>query len=704
MDNFVKAIFPNYEAVGMPFKNKDGVFNTLLRGNMVADIAGAHNARGMTMAQTMTYLGRVEASLGGGPSDLDGINKNMMTPEGLINFAMLGAEIKSHSGLPAATVSAQLAQYESMPWADNQVTLLVNMLRYALLASMSEANGERGLSGHLPKYDDGHVVVSRDDYFPTNYPDGGPIRLPMSTLEHLTPAYEHERAYAPVISDPILELRGLSVKEAQFVLLMCSTWERQSRYRLDFSLPMLSRAIYYRANHEVNNINIWMDDLPSADRRDIDRTPLSAKEAFRTLVKYVSMNRLFNQFSTALHLVVSIMTQMVPATAEGQAWLGLDMKVQLPMFRACRARFPFLLSGDPAFVSHRALSEWGYIGGQMEKINMMAVTYTQAFQTGMAVRALRRNHDLDLNDIYSTELDLMNPNTMLPGAASEATRRPVPLSGMQDVYAYYDIDVEAEDATRTVTVVPKSDADIKAFAAKKIGATYVVDVATLPFAGVPTMLLPLNPFPEMTPFALHGAIDAKDMVRTRFGWETNVYTAWHWAWAARLCGYDVKIQSTYMRQGSDTFYAPNESSWTWPLLARPGMAGDKVRITDLVERRNNFVYLPPIHAPVFQGKLEFRFQIISHSVSEPNRQNPSIICDYYGVNHRISTIDTHITVAAEVRRVRGYIQRATADFQFVDTIQAGLIPPETGPTGVASVEPNDPGGGTSQPGPASAGA
>ncbi|QGX74235.1 putative capsid protein [Cronartium ribicola totivirus 5] len=671
MDQLMQKLFPTTETAGADFKNEGGVYNTMLRGNFTVDVNGDSGLRPMTMAQTMTYLGRSKVEMCEGPTDVDGLNKNFLTPEGNINFIAVSSALKSHSGLQSQNWSSHVNATEHWPWRDNHVSLLVNMLRFAILAKLAEANVLGGLTGSLPNYDDGHVKVDRNLIFGKDYPLGGAMKWPMHDHDDSIPDAEPLDTYVPAVPWNVLDLRNLTTPEARFVVYMTCRWQRQSRYLLDFDAPKLTNCFHYRHGVKIENTNMWttgtteLEPLPAV---------FTSAQAWVAMTKYITLNKLYNQFSTALHLVTTMMTQMVPATVEGHVWLAEPRVIRMPRLNASRARYIFLTEGEASFVSHRALSEWAYLNGSMEKINLMGMIMTQAMQTGLAIRSLRHNAEDQPDDLAATYPDISHPQTFFAAAASEALRVPVPLSGMSDVYVTQDVDGDAMYGERSTVVTVAHKDTLKGYRHRVTGSTTRILVDHLPLAGVPTLLLPLRPMYSNTPFALSGAIKSTDMKKNKNGWAATPYEAWNWAWAARLCGYDIAIRGAGLNDFGGRFYAPNESGWTWPLMAPTGFGGEDMTVISMTPRPNNFIMLPAIHTKSFIGELKYRFSVQTHHVSLPNRMEPSLISDYNGSCGILATTHMRISTPANILKLRGFISRGEQDFQFVNAVQAGVIP------------------------------
>nr|WMV64395.1 putative capsid protein [Uromyces fabae virus] len=674
MDTLLSKIFPTLAAPGMEVKNKDGCYNTLIKGDMQVKVDGFPSSRAMTMAQTMTWLGKTTGVLTGGPSDLDGLNKLFLTPEATVNMEAIASHLKSHGGLQNNILSTHIATMERWNWQDNQVSLLVNMLRYSLLKKLEEANTGDGINGHLPRYDDGHVTLDRDQYFSDRYPrEVQTLGWPCGHMDEDIPNFYHGNDYIPQSHGDYIDISPLSDKESRFVLLMLGRWRRTTRYMLDFDLPKLVDGVAYRRSNAVGGLVEFIGE-------DADREPpptlLSSGESWRTLMAYVAHNGLYGAMSVAISVVTSAMCQFVPATAEGHVWLDETLTISLPRFQAIRGRYLFLNEGEKAFVSHRAISEWRMLNAKQERLFLLGNIMCQAYQTGLAVRALRYNVEENPTDLFATEATFLHPQYYLSAAAAEALRHPVPLSGMSGVGFAHTHRMDQVTTGRRVYVTAANEQARNEYQLAFDHDREYITVSKTPFAGVPTLLLPLNPFKDVSPFTLRGSIDATKLQRNRLGWKATPYQLWHWAWASRLCGYDLTIRTPMALENATRPYAPNESSWTWPLMVKDDYLGETITITGMEPRQHRFISLPPLHAQYFCGKVEFNFAVMLQAVSLPKREAMSMICEYGSTGGLTAASHVRIVVPEHLRQLRGFIDRREADFQFVERVQAGVIPPE----------------------------
>nr|ULN99203.1 capsid protein [Pterostylis totivirus] len=456
MDSFVRRFFPEFRAPGMPFVMGDNCsLTTYYSGILTVLTQNSAQNREYVANQPMTPAGMADLCLEGGISSLDGLNRQVLNPEGSVNMESLGIMLKTASGLQTAVWSAHMAAANTWEWADNHTTLLFNMLRFCFMRQWTKGSGNLNVA--LGEYDDGHVKISRDQWWPDTYPANNDWDWPGGIDSENYPTFR--RLIDPVPDDGrcCVDLRGLSSTGARFVLLMLGAWRRRSRYRVDMETPMLVEHVYYRSHGVVDSLDSWMAENHIRPVGAVVPPLPTAEEAWEYLRMYITQNRLFDHFSTALYMMCCLAYQFVPVTAEGNYWLSLTWKASLPQFRSIRGRYVCLNEGISALVSHRALAEWGFINGKMEKLNLMALVFGQAAQTGMAIRSTRRGMEDDPQDLYQTNPCIRRPSEFFAASVAEATRCAVPMSGMESVYVYLQEDFDVYDERRRVLTMNRTD-------------------------------------------------------------------------------------------------------------------------------------------------------------------------------------------------------------------------------------------------------
>ncbi|QFS21890.1 coat protein [Taro-associated totivirus L] len=757
MDSFVRRFFPDFHAPGAPFifDDRPRTF-TFLGGILYVDDGHGKQNRPLTSSQAMTPLGLMRATVEGGASSIDGLTKNFVTPEGTVNITSLGDYLKTSAGLQTAMLSAHVGTMQHWSWADNHVALLVNMLRYTIIRRIQEA--AVAPAGKLGIYDDGHVSIDLDQWWPKEYPEAAELNdWPGGDSDDNYPTYVRLNTSVPNSGHSAVDLRNLTQSEARFVLLMLGSWKRTTRYRLDFETERLTDHVLYRYERDVSKLDSWLTG-EGQDKKD-KPAMMSWNEAWGALRAYVTQNRLFDHFSVALYIISAATYQFYPSTAEGTYWLTMPWQLTMPRFTSIRGRYECLNEGEAALVSHRALSEWGYINGKLEKINLMALAYSQAYFTGIAVRCVRRGLEMDPQDLYNSEASFYSAINTVPAAAAEAVRFETPMAGMSGVYLSVPYRFEMHDDNRHVLTRNKEGEEVDGYDLRKGGheevememrevtldelvgrsaediaqasneleihrATAAAKVAIdgkyplteaeeravrgkvlmkmkaktktrfldlhlpwLTFAGLPTLIMPLDPFPYNSPLTLKGRIDSNIGHLQRRGHKMSLHNAWLVANLYRLCGYDLLFRSEGEVAGAGNFFAPNNVHFTWPMLGEIDQQEDPVTCYGQEEREHHFAVLPTIYTKIFTGHhLDYALTINRKGVASSALYGRMDIAEYGGPVMIAKVATVSYNVPEGVARLRGYITRDDQGFRYVQPAQAGVMPESPEVAGVPAVE------------------
>ncbi|KAI3799665.1 hypothetical protein L1987_34964 [Smallanthus sonchifolius] len=277
--------------------------------------------------------------------------------------------------------------------------------------------------------------------------------------------------------------------------------------------------------------NQWWGKYPKENKWKLGEWPAGKSPA-----------KLYGHFSTALHIICTLAYQFLPVTAEGQIWLSFDWTVNLPAFSSIRGLYKFLNEEEAAYVNHRALDKWSFMGNELEKLNLMALVFIQAVQTGMAIRSLRCGLEQDPTDINNSYADFYSPANLISAAAAEALKTTVPLTGMSGVYVGLQEVFDSYEPDRLIYL--PEDTDIKPlkgiydvvkgkFEAPTIRAPWTT------FAGMPTLLLPLNPFTYNTPFTMKGEFTSEMGKVEPRGFRLLACTAWELVSLHKWGGYNL---------------------------------------------------------------------------------------------------------------------------------------------------------------------
>ncbi|GAB2210476.1 hypothetical protein Droror1_Dr00015742 [Drosera rotundifolia] len=213
-------------------------------GVFLVEGSGMIQTRVMTGFQPMTALGKMEAKVQSGCTTLAGLNRKYLTPEATVNTDFLADELKRSTGLATAVWSAHVGKMRRWKWEDNHTTLLVNMIRYALIKKTECEVGH--LPNQLGPYKDGHVTVDLDQWWPQDYPSSSSFdSWPGGDLDENYPYFDRLIEPVPSVEADVLDLRSLTEEQCRFVLLMTGRWDRSSRFRLYFSTARLIDKLMY---------------------------------------------------------------------------------------------------------------------------------------------------------------------------------------------------------------------------------------------------------------------------------------------------------------------------------------------------------------------------------------------------------------------------------------------------------------------------
>jgi hypothetical protein len=179
------------------------------------------------------------------------------------------------------------------------------------------------------------------------------------------PVYHVQKQLVPEVDEPVINLIGMTDEQAMFVLLMCVGWKRQSRFRLDFSLPRLTARLRYRSDdgRKMKEVEGWYGAGAEADRQP--PAMMSADQAFQAMETYVRKNKLLTQMSVARGLVFRAYCQYLPTTLDGAVWLQNEWTVTMPKFHAIRGRFVWLTEGISTLATRRGKSEGAYFAASL---------------------------------------------------------------------------------------------------------------------------------------------------------------------------------------------------------------------------------------------------------------------------------------------------------------------------------------------------
>lgn len=451
MDRIIERFFPGSEPARAEFKfdHRPATYAYADCRLKVEDRYGPVGKRPFFMTQGFTPIGFFDAETSHPGTYHDGINVDFMNQDDTLSVEALFNELNTNGGYDKDKKLENATLLWNHIWGENQVALLVNMLRYLFLRKVEECRGS--LDGGFGDYDDGHVKIDMDQWMQHHghYKPRAHFKTwPCSPISEAEPFSAHRiDGFMPTTEGEALDLTGLEYDQAQFVLLMCRQWNRRSRFRADFDYKQLTPVVHYRYPIEVHTHSLALfgtTELPPM---------ISSDDGWRGLITYVQHNRLYGAFSVALNLFASIPYHFRPSAAEATLWASLRWTVRLPDFRASRGWFEAFNRGIPAIIDKVCLAEWKYFSRSFETINLLCLTWIQAVQTGLAVRSIRRGLEHDPEDLMSTELNFKCVETQISAAASEAMRIPVPSPRYVDTYVSVDLDTTKVFDRRVIPTV-----------------------------------------------------------------------------------------------------------------------------------------------------------------------------------------------------------------------------------------------------------
>lgn len=619
--------------------------------------------------QVLTYLGRVDAIVTGAAHSLDGFNAKAVTTDGTINIDEVINFIKTESGKQANVWASHIANVQSWDWVDSQTALLINAIRFAVLLHLQEESDSTDMEGHFPVYDDGHLTIDRDAVaFTAHYPRSAGVTRswPGGDVDQHYPEVRNLKEYVPPADGDHIDCSGLNAVETLVIYAMLGTWVRTSRHRLDFDMPMLTDDISYRGTTDIRpQVLAWL--TPQVGTPATPPAVPTSKVVWGAVHKYVAVNRLYSAYSAALGMVAKAAMTMLPETAEGQAWLKVGMTLHVPAFKASRGTYRFLTHGEAVSVSERSLREYERFSKGPEYLLAAAALLCQAYAVGHARRSMRYIAEDRPYDLLATEAVVLAPETTYAALASEGCGVAVPLDYLANLGMTY-----AEQ------YLP--ECDIRVQIASTVGSTagYNIDATTnelvvhrLPEAGVPYMLLPLGVFGPDGPYQGMFKVSVPISRKTRRGAMMTPEEAWRLAWLARKCGYDVSVADAPF-QGVSRYFASNENQWTHKPVPAYGYSETTMHVTDMVERANNFIFLPRYFTKQFNGEIAVVEKFYNVGIVNMGESREWRITYLPAPTKSISP-GIELDVPTTMQYLRGYIVRKPQDFQFVGSVQAGLM-------------------------------
>ena len=776
MDSYVKRFFPHVNSAGVPFPRMTNlVFGTFITGMTRMNDGHIMMPQRFSMAQRMTAAGQLEGKVGGIYSSLDGLNDLFIGPGGNLDLKKVADVLKGTSGLQTATLTKHISIANSWRWTDNHVPLIFNLMRLSYLLKLQECN-QGGLTVRLHDITDGGISADMDQWWPADYPATAAMESwPSSNGADLdagdVPHAERLIAAVPDEERDCLDLRSLTEREIEIVLMMLGTWRRRSRARLDFEYPKLTGSVYYRADRTATNYEEWKEGTAGYTAPAMP----TSSEVWATLRKYVNKNKLYDHFSTALFLFSFSAYQFAPNTVEAAIWYSFSWQIKMPMFCAVRGRYEVLTAGDPYYTSLRGLNEWNYFSSRLEKMHLLCMMVAQGFATGCAVRSLRRSFEGEVKDLKFTEGMFYQPGTFAAAAVAQAISGMFPMPGMlhaeftggvnfdrehdliinlQDSDGgkfparYHNIDwtpddesdtEESEGGTMKVDQVKKladlskddhqykelslrieflklQVADIKAKRGENAVLTdeqmaaledsYIVKASEeeeseddddsedeeedispdrsgsnrmslkwVPLPGVPTLLLPLKPFPYATPFEFDGVLSPDQGSITRQGYTLTPVECWRLVCLYQMYKYSLLTVFEGEAHGLLEFHAADNMYLSWPVMPDLGQQGYRFHIQRMEADYDVMNELPAVTGVGFKNfKLEYSALVKRRGGCTEEGRREDDVEEYGPVAAPPTSVKVNTTGARAVARYRSMIVHSGTGYTFSSIVTGGVIP------------------------------
>lgn len=643
----------------------DGTVKSMSRIRVDFKYSGLKFCRTLTASQDYTWVGNVLMRMSEVASSLDGLNKKCLTLDGAISTENVFQELKNLAGFQNNIIAEHIYNVADWKWYDNHVALLVNLLRFYILSDLNERS--KLSTGKFPVYDDGHVIIDLNDTLPL---EDKVIdwTWPGRRVDESYPYWNPMTEFLPVTDDPHIDLRPLTEEEAKVVLMMTGEWKPQTNYKLDFYTPRLAEKILYRYRNPISSLNEWLDAEGTAPTYYLPKS----RVIWSALRKYVTHNNLYNQFYTATNIVAQVMLTVYPDTAEGMTWLTHVPEVHLPKFGSVRGRYPFLNSGEAAFIQAKALEDWAALIAKPELLFTYGMMLASTLNIGLAVRDAKASLLIGEDKSSFDDTLFLTPETFFASAVSLATGLDAPLNGMGDVYVFYPELVNINETWEVPAVILEPNGYL-------IKDNHILSTG-VPFVGSPYLVYPLAVFDEANPYSGNFVLP-EPLRRTRKGAIYNFIDAWKMGWAARIAGYDLSINVFSSTVHYTKYFSPNNNSWSHVLTNGIDDKVECVLIKDMTRRTRHFVDLPNFFVPGNHPVTEVKVNVLG-----------TYVLDAVGNKHRAagtanewvtpSSLGLQLVSKGDVRRFWGDIKRHKSGLAMEGLTMPVIVPAIEGNEGV----------------------
>ncbi|UWL52193.1 fusion protein [Exobasidium gracile totivirus 1-2] len=276
--------------------------------------------------------------------DWRGVNNAVIDDSGNADIDLLLAAARTSSSLPREGALDLAANPTAWLRNDSQLSLLVTLLSLYYVRKYHETDLTKE-DIIDPVYADGHVQVKLTEKFtdkPNTTRDGTyDWRKPEINIS----TWDQTSVQNPPTM-PVLYVRGMTIDEVRIIMTALGGKQRTTPLAFDLEIPRLASIVCLAWDGQAKTGG-WHCDVK-----------VKSNVVLRTLIKYVTQNRMYGTFEAALGIYHQVCLNPVPDTAEGQAWTTRKRDVILPEFDASRGTLATMLRGKPYGTTNSTIATW----------------------------------------------------------------------------------------------------------------------------------------------------------------------------------------------------------------------------------------------------------------------------------------------------------------------------------------------------------
>ncbi|KAG2734163.1 hypothetical protein G9P44_002169 [Scheffersomyces stipitis] len=576
--------------------------------------------------------------------------------DGTIDSKHIQEDLSKQLGISRATVSSHWRDAFNWTWYDNQIALLVNLLRFFYLSELSSKGAFT--KGTFPKCGDSNIHVDINAAFKF-VDDEVTWHWPGQRSGRNYPVWRYISDELPSTGEiPFVNLKGLLEEEAKIVLMMMGQWISQTNCKLDFSYPVLARQVDYRYDSRIASLEEWLSGSETSIDYQIPRPGL----IWSALCKYVMVNRLQNQFHKAANIVAQLFLTVCPRNFEDMTWLTHPTRITLPRFGSVRGRYSILTNGIPALLEAKALEDWKEIRNNPDILFSLGIILATAFNIGLAKRDfLFSNKSLPRTEHIDVALSVSSFN-FFESAVAFATGLPYPVKGREDLYLTFPTLINPNTTYR----FPISEVEMQQ-------SEKGIVCHGVPFVGSPFVCFPLAVFEDSSPYS--GKFLLPPPLRVvQNGMIYSPLSTWKLAFICKIIGYDlyVNYDGTQYSQ-TERYDASDDSFWVRLYQGPNSTAGEGIYVSfDALKRREHFLVEFNLRT-ILTKQIEFDISVLSSRIesdycsneTESSLNIKNIICKLPGIQ---------VITGDDVLNFTGYIDssKSTNTSSPIDVIDWGL--------------------------------